>query len=190
MFWGEAVPSRTKNNKVLVLNLFTRTHITILNIKNWFSKLSIKMEKEKTRKTKEKNQKEEPERKRPMFTKCFLALRRRYLVKIFFIFMSDSCVRYEVGFVGYNSENVWCLVLLFSLAICKLFDWSKFVYSYIHIKKNAKISARLRFRWSTLLIWCLGNHSCIFDKLSGEVSDLKLFKNVKVMFIFNTKLVS
>ena len=138
MFWGEAVPSRTKKNKVLVLNLFTRTHVTILNIKNWFSKLSIKMEKEKTRKTKEKNQKEEPERKRPMFTKCFLALRRRYLVKDFFIFMSDSCVRYEVGFVRYNSENVWCLVLLFSLVICKLFDWSKFVYSYIHIKKIPK----------------------------------------------------
>ena len=39
-----------------------------------------------------------------------------------------------------------------------------------------------------VLVWFLGPHSCIFDKLSGEVSDLKLSKNVKVMFIFNTKL--
>ena len=31
--------------------------------------------------------------------------------------------------------------------------------------------------------------SCIFDKLSVEIFDLKLSKNVKVMFIFNTKLV-
>ena len=31
--------------------------------------------------------------------------------------------------------------------------------------------------------------SCIFDKLSREIFDLKLSKNVKVMFIFNTKLV-
>ena len=36
---------------------------------------------------------------------------------------------------------------------------------------------------------CLGPYSCIFDKLFGEVSDLKLCKNLKVMFIFNTKLV-
>ena len=39
-----------------------------------------------------------------------------------------------------------------------------------------------------VLVWFLGPHSCIFDKLSGEVSDLKLSKNVKVMFIFNAKL--
>ena len=36
---------------------------------------------------------------------------------------------------------------------------------------------------------CLGPHSCTFDKLSEEVSHLKLSKNVKVVFIFNKKLV-
>ena len=45
----------------------------------------------------------------------------------------------------------------------------------------------LIFRPSIPLIWCLGPHSCIFDKLSGEVSYLRLSKNVKVMFIFNKK---
>ena len=34
-----------------------------------------------------------------------------------------------------------------------------------------------------------GTHSCIFDKFSGEVSDLKLSKNVKVMIIFSIKLI-
>ena len=38
------------------------------------------------------------------------------------------------------------------------------------------------------LVWFLALHNCIFDKLSGEVSGLKLSKNAKAMFIFNTKL--
>ena len=44
-----------------------------------------------------------------------------------------------------------------------------------------------------LLIYTLGTMfgppQLHFSKLSGEVSDLKLSKNVKVMFIFNAKLV-
>ena len=32
------------------------------------------------------------------------------------------------------------------------------------------------------LLWCLCPHSCIFDKLSGEVSDLKLSKNVHFQY--------
>ena len=55
-----------KNIKILVLNLFTQTHVTVLNIINCCSKLPIKIKKEKTRKTKEKNQKEKPEEKRPL----------------------------------------------------------------------------------------------------------------------------
>ena len=35
-----------------------------------------------------------------------------------------------------------------------------------------------------------GFPTAAFSALSGEVSDLKLSKNAKVMFIFNTKLVS
>ena len=57
------------------------------------------------------------------------------------------------------------------------------------IKANLYISVRLSFYWSTPLVWYLGPQSNIFDKLSGEVSDLKLSKNAKVMFIVNTKLV-
>ena len=32
-------------------------------------------------------------------------------------------------------------------------------------------------------------HSCILNKFSEEVSDLKLSKNIKLMFIFSGKLV-
>ena len=33
VFRGEAVPSRIKGNKVLIKNLFTQTHLTVLNTK-------------------------------------------------------------------------------------------------------------------------------------------------------------
>ena len=57
MFSGEAVPSRTKNNKILVLIFFTQTHVTVLNIKKCFSKLSIKIKKKKPKQPKRKNKK-------------------------------------------------------------------------------------------------------------------------------------
>ena len=61
MFWGDAVPSRTENNKVLVSNHFTQTRVTVLNIKKTVSliyllKLKNKKPEKSKRKTKKKNQ--------------------------------------------------------------------------------------------------------------------------------------
>ena len=91
--------------------------------------------------------------------------------------MPDSSFRYEVA----SSDITRKMLPGANIQASYMLNYS--------IEANLYISARLSFRWSTPLVWCLGHYSCIYDKFSGEVSDVKLSKNIKAMFIFKTKLV-
>ena len=53
---------------------------------------------------------------------------------------------------------------------------ASYLLNYCIRLKQAKLSLRLSFRWSAPLVWYLGPHSCIFDKLSREAFDLNFPK--------------
>ena len=97
---------------------------------------------------------------------------------------------------GLNSWPDMCIYILyiyipkwpFLYNIYILFIMNNIYKIHIFIK-NAKVSVHLSFYWSSPLVWCSGPHSCFLRNLSGEFSDLKLSRNVKVMFIFKIKVV-
>ena len=61
-----------------------------------------------------------------------------------------------------------------------------YIYIYIYIYKIYFLSIYLSIYICQNI--STSEHDCIFNKLSEEVSDLKLSKNVTAMFIFNTKM--